>query len=79
MNSWLVNVTRTDVDLVVHPTGKVQHIRTELIYHGFSLIEHPDYPGNYRARFIGMHPRSSIVSWIVLRYTDWHTSFTELG
>jgi hypothetical protein len=50
--------------------GKVQYFRIELLYHGFSIEEHPLYPGSYRARFLAAHPRDSIWSYIALRYTD---------
>jgi len=71
MNQYFVQVRRTSEDPFNYPYfGKVQYFRTELMYHGFSLIEHPDYPGPYRARFIALHNKSSMISYIALKYNN---------
>jgi len=44
---WFIQVYRGERDPFNYPyLGKVQWFRTELIYHGFSILEHPDFPGN---------------------------------
>ena len=71
MNQYFVQVHRTERDPFNYPYfGKIQYFRVELLYHGFSLVEHPDYPGPYRARFIALHSKRSIMSYIALKYTD---------
>ena len=71
MNQYFVRIHRTSTDPFNYPYfGKVQYFRTELLYHGFSLIEHPDYPGPYRARFIALHGKESMISYIALKYSD---------
>jgi hypothetical protein len=71
MNHWFVRVHRTEKDPFDYPYfGKVQYFRTELLFHRFAIIEHPDYPGPYRARFIAAHAKDSIISYIALRYGD---------
>jgi len=70
MNQYFVQVRRTSEDPFNYPYfGKVQYFRTELIYHGFSLLEHPDYPGPYRARFIALHPKPGKITWVALKYS----------
>jgi hypothetical protein len=39
------------------------------MHHGFQLVEHPDYPGPYRARFIALHPSRSKITYVALKYT----------
>jgi hypothetical protein len=69
MNYWFVRVHRSDKDPFNYPYfGKVQYFRTELMYHRFALVEHPDYPGPYRARFIATHTKESMISYIALKY-----------
>lgn len=71
MNHWFVHVHRDSSDPFNYPhLGKVQYFRTELLFHRFAIIEHPDYPGPYRARFIAAHAKASIISYIALRYGD---------
>lgn len=81
MNQYFVQVRRTEHDPFNYPhLGKVQYFKIELLYHGFSIIPHPDYPGHFRARFLALHPRDSIWSIIGLRYSDidftWEKIFT---
>ena len=71
MLHWFVRVHRTESDPFNFPHfGKVQYFRTELLYHNFNIVEHPDYPGPYRARFIASHAKSSMISFVALKYTD---------
>ena len=71
MNQYFVQVRRASDDPFNYPYfGKVQYFRTELMYHGFSIIEHPDYPGPYRARFIALHSNCSMISYVALKYND---------
>lgn len=70
MAQWLIQVDRGYNDGFDYPIGKVQWFRTELLHHGFSLLEHPDYPGYARARFLALHARPSIISYIAIRYGD---------
>ena len=71
MNQYFVQVHRATEDPFNYPyLGKVQYFKVELMYHGFQLIEHPDFPGPYRARFIALHSKRSIMSYISLKYTD---------
>ena len=80
MNHWFVQVHRSSDDPFNYPhLGKVQYFRTELIYHDFALIEHPHFPGPYRARFIAAHARLSIISYIALRYGDIGFEYTPLN
>ena len=80
LNHWFVQVYRDSSDPFNYPyLGKVQYFRTELIYHDFALIEHPDFPGPYRARFIAAHTRDSIISYIALRYGDVQFAYTPLN
>jgi hypothetical protein len=79
MNSYFVQVHRTETDPFNYPHfGKVQYFRTELMYHGFSILEHPDYPGNYRARFIALHSKRSMISYVALKYTAIDFSYKYL-
>lgn len=79
MNQYFVQIHRTAVDPFNYPhLGKVQYFRLELAYHGFSIIEHPDYPGSYRARFLALHRKDSIWSIIGLRYTDIDFSWEKI-
>lgn len=69
MNQWFLQVHRTERDPFNYPYfGKVQYFRVELLYHGFKLLEHPAFPGPYRARFIAAHDRDAMISYIALRY-----------
>ena len=68
MAQWLIQVQRKENDAFDFPIGKVQWFRTELLYHGFSILEHPDYPGYARARFLALHTRDSIITYIVFKY-----------
>jgi hypothetical protein len=71
MNAYFVHVHRDNSDPFNYPhLGKVQYFKVELNYHGFSILEHPAYPGAHRARFIVRHHRDSIWSYILLRYDD---------
>ena len=71
MNTYFIRVLRTELDSVKYPHfGKVQYFRTELLYHGFSILEHPDYPGNYRAKFIALHNKPSMISFVALKYNS---------
>jgi len=71
MSQWFIRVRRGEHDPFNYPyLGKVQWFRTELIYHGFRLVEHPDYPGNFRARFIALHPKSSKITYIAIKYNS---------
>lgn len=80
MNHWFVRVYRTETDPFNYPHfGKVQYFRTELLFHRFALIEHPDFPGPYRARFIAAHANHSIISYIALRYGSVGFEFTPLN
>jgi hypothetical protein len=80
MNSYFVQVHRTSEDPFNYPhLGKVQYFKIELVYHGFNILPHPDYPGNFRARFIALHNKPSMVSYINLRYSDIQHQFTLLN
>jgi hypothetical protein len=80
MNSYFVQVHRTSEDPFNYPyLGKVQYFRLELTYHGFGVLEHPDYPGNYRARFIALHNKDSMISYVALKYTDINFTYTPLN
>jgi len=71
MAQYFVTVHRGTKDPFNYPyLGKVQYFKLELAYHGFSILEHPDYPGRHRARFLAMHRKESIWSYIGLRYSD---------
>ena len=71
MNHWFVRVHRTETDPFNYPYfGKVQYFRTELLFHRFAIVEHPDFPGPYRARFIATHTKESMISYIALKYGD---------
>ena len=79
MNSYFVHIHRTSEDPFNYPhLGKVQYFRIELAYHGFSILEHPDYPGRHRARFLAMHTKESIWSYISLRYLDVDFSWRKI-
>ena len=80
MNYWFVWVHRTSEDPFNYPYfGKVQYFRTELMYHRFALVEHPDYPGPYRARFIATHVKESMISYVALKYGDVQFEYTPLN
>ena len=71
MNQYFVTVHRASLDPFNYPhLGKVQYFKVELVYHGFQLVEHPDFPGPYRARFIALHTKRSMISYVALKYTD---------
>ena len=71
MVHWFVRIHRTSEDPFNFPHfGKVQYFRTELMFHRFAIVEHPDYPGPYRARFIAAHSKESMISFVALKYTD---------
>jgi hypothetical protein len=70
MNQYFVKIHRTELDPFNYPyLGKVQYFKVELMHHGFQLVEHPDYPGPYRARFIALHPSRSKITYVALKYT----------
>ena len=80
MNYWFVWVHRTEKDPFNYPYfGKVQYFRTELQFHRFAIVEHPDFPGPYRARFIATHTKSSMISYIALKYSDVCFEYTLLN
>ena len=71
MAQWFVQVHRTSQDPFNYPyLGKVQYFKIELMHHKFSIIEHPDYPGLHRARFIALHESESRISYIAMKYSD---------
>ena len=71
MTSWFIRVIRDSTDPFNYPhLGKVQYFRIELKYHDFAILEHPDYPGPYRARFIVAHPSESRISYMAMKYHD---------
>ena len=79
MTQWFIRVIRDTTDPFNYPyLGKVQYFRLELTYHGFGVLEHPDYPGNYRARFIALHNKDSMISYVALKYTDVNFSYKYL-
>jgi len=80
MNQYFVQVHRATEDPFNYPyLGKVQYFKVELMYHGFQLIEHPDFPGPYRARFIATHVKESMISYIALKYSDVQFEYTVLN
>ena len=80
MNSYFVHIHRTSEDPFNYPhLGKVQFFKVELAYHGFSILEHPDYPGRHRARFLALHGKESIWSYIGLRYSDIDFSWRKIS
>lgn len=80
MNYYFVWVHRTSDDPFNYPYfGKVQYFRTELQYHRFAIVEHPDYPGPYRARFIATHTKDSMISYIALKYNHVQFEYTPLN
>ena len=71
MAQWFVTVHRSSEDPFNYPNlGKVQYFKIELIYHNFSIVEHPDYPGLHRARFIAMHECDSRITYVAMKYHD---------
>jgi len=71
MTHWFIRVIRDSTDPFNYPhLGKVQYFRIELQYHNFSILEHPAYPGPYRARFIVSHESESRISYIAMKYHD---------
>jgi hypothetical protein len=79
-SSWFVHIHRTSTDPFNYPhLGKVQYFKIELLYHRFVILEHPDYPGAYRARFIALHTRESMMSYIALRYGDINFEYIPLS
>lgn len=80
MVQWFLQVHRTGTDPFNYPYfGKVQYFRVELMYHGFTIDMHPDYPGQYRARFIASHERESMISFIALRYNNIGFSYSRIS
>jgi len=49
------------------------------MFHRFALVEHPDFPGPYRARFIATHVKESMISYIALKYSDVQFEYTVLN
>lgn len=79
MNAYFVHVHRNAEDPVNYPyLGKVQYFKVEMMYHGFSILEHPDYPGRFRSRFIGIHGKESIWSYLGLRYNTVNFTWKNL-
>ena len=71
MAQWFVQVHRSSEDPFNYPNlGKVQYFKIELMYHKFSIVEHPDYPGRHRARFIALHDCDSRISYVAMKYHE---------
>jgi len=80
MVHYFVQVFRGSEDPFNYPhLGKVQYFRLELNYHGFAIVEHPDYPGPYRARFIAAHSKNSMISYMAIKYSHIDFSYKYLG
>ena len=76
---WLIHVLAQSRDPFLYPRlGKVQYFRVELLYQGFSIVEHPLYPGPFNSRFIAVHDTESMISYIALRYGSVEFTYDQL-